>query len=397
MLHIGLTGGIGSGKSTATRVLADLGAVVIDSDLIAREVLEPGTDGLAEVAALFGDGVVDAQGRLDRAALAAIVFGDASARRDLEAITHPRIAERTGERLRAAPPDAVVVHDVPLLVEKAMGALYHLVVVIDVPAQVRLARLVEGRGMSAADARARIEHQVDDDQRRHAADVLLPNVDAPDQLEQSVRRLWEERLRPFEENVRLGRRVRRPEQPVLATYDPRWPDEAARLAARLSRALGDRAPEIEHVGSTSVAGLVAKDVIDLQIGVGDLRSADDPEFVEAMAALGFPRSEGNSLDHVKEGLPDPSAWVKRFHGSCDPGRITHVHVRELGGAGWQYALLFRDWLRADSAAREDYAAHKRDLVAACTSTTQYSEAKEPWFTANWPRMQEWARRTGWHD
>ena len=102
------------------------------------------------------------------------------------------------------------------------------------------------------------------------------------------------------------------------------------------------------------------------------------------------------MDNVKDELPDPSLWVKRFHGSCDPGRIVHVHVRETEGAGWQYALLYRDWLRSDADARADYLTEKRRLAGTCATTREYAEAKEPWFNHIWPRMQSWARRTGWH-
>ena len=172
MLRIGLTGGIGSGKSTVTAALGELGALVIDADQLAREVLAPGSDGLQAVVERFGPGVLAADGSLDRPALASAVFGDESARRDLEAITHPRIAERTAQLMAQAPADKIVVHDVPLLVEKRMGSAYHLVIVVDAHQATRLERLVQQRGMSEADARARMDHQATDDQRLVAADVV---------------------------------------------------------------------------------------------------------------------------------------------------------------------------------------------------------------------------------
>ena len=151
-------------------------------------------------------------GGLDRAALGAVVFADDRARRDLEAITHPLIAARTAELVAGAPSDAVVVHDVPLLVEKHLGPTYHLVVVVGADARTRVERLVLSRGMAEADARARVAAQADDDQRRAAADVWLDNEGSPEALEAAVDRLWHERLVPFERNVRDGRRSRRPEQ-----------------------------------------------------------------------------------------------------------------------------------------------------------------------------------------
>ena len=175
MLRVGLTGGIGSGKSTVAQRFSALGAVVVDADVLAREVVAPGSEGLGLVSGRFGDRVLAPDGGLDRAALGAIVFADPSARRALEEITHPLIARRTGELFAAAPTDAVVVHDVPLLVEKHMGPGYHLVVVVDADEQVRLDRLVQTRGMDVEDARRRIAAQASEQERRAAADVWLDN------------------------------------------------------------------------------------------------------------------------------------------------------------------------------------------------------------------------------
>lgn len=396
MLRVGLTGGIGSGKSTAARRLGELGAVVIDADALAREVLSPGGEGLRRVVERFGDGVMAADGSLDRAALAGRVFGDQESRRDLEAITHPLIAQRTEDIILRAPGDAVIVHDVPLLVEKQMGDRYHLVVVVEASRATRLQRLA-GRGVAEADAVARMEHQASDGARRAAADVVLDNEGDEAALVAQIDTLWRDRVVPFERNVREGRVHRRPDTPVTAPHDPRWEEQAARIVGRIGRALGGRAPQIEHVGSTAVPGMAGKDVIDIQVGVTDLREADDPGFVAALAQAGFPRVEDNRMDHPTEDLPDPSLWVKRFHASSDPGRVAHVHVREIESAGWQYAMLFRDWLRADATARGEYEEVKRDLAARHGSTTEYAEAKAPWFSGVWPRMQAWAQRSGWHD
>ncbi|MGB3186717.1 MAG: dephospho-CoA kinase [Ornithinimicrobium sp.] len=201
MLRVGLSGGIGSGKSTVARSLADLGAVVIDSDMIAREVLAPGTDGLAQVAQRFGGEVIDADGALDRPALGQIVFTQASARADLEAITHPLIAERTAALMAQAGARDIVVHDVPLLVEKGMGPAYHLVVIVHAPEEQRLRRLVDDRGMTQSDATARIRSQADEAARRAAADVWLENTGSASALRKSVEELWTERLVPYERRL----------------------------------------------------------------------------------------------------------------------------------------------------------------------------------------------------
>jgi dephospho-CoA kinase len=188
MLRVGLTGGIGSGKSTVARALARRGAVVIDADAIAREVVEPGTPGLAAVVERFGAGVLDGDGRLDRPKLAALVFADPAARTDLNAIVHPRVAAETARRIGAAPSDAVVVIDVPLLVEAARSG-YDLVVVVEAPEAVRLERLV-GRGMDPDDARKRMGAQATDAERRKVADVVLDNSGTEDDLERQIDALW---------------------------------------------------------------------------------------------------------------------------------------------------------------------------------------------------------------
>ena len=188
MLRVGLTGGIGSGKSTVARALARRGAVVIDADTIAREVVEPGQPGLAAVVERFGAGVLDGDGRLDRPKLAALVFDDAAARADLNAIVHPRVAAETARRIGAASSDAVVVIDVPLLVEAARSG-YDLVVVVEAPEAVRLERLV-GRGMDPDDARKRMGAQATDAERRKVADVVLDNSGTEEDLERQIDALW---------------------------------------------------------------------------------------------------------------------------------------------------------------------------------------------------------------
>ncbi|WP_413449960.1 dephospho-CoA kinase [Georgenia phoenicis] len=196
MLRLGLTGGIGAGKSTVARELERLGAVVVDADAIAREVVAPGTPGLAAVVAEFGDGVLTPEGGLDRAALGRIVFADPAARARLEEITHPLIAAETARRVAQLPAGTVVVHDVPLIVERGLADRYDLVAVVGADEDVRLERLVRERGMSREDALARIGAQATDAERRAVADVWLDNSGSPDALLAQVRELWHERLLP---------------------------------------------------------------------------------------------------------------------------------------------------------------------------------------------------------
>jgi dephospho-CoA kinase len=191
---VGLTGGIGAGKSAVADRLAAHGALVIDADLLARESVAPGTDGLAEVVATFGDQVQAADGSLDRPALARRVFGDDVARRRLEGIIHPRVRERTAQLVAAAPSDAVIVNDVPLLVEAGLAGAYEIVIVVLADEEVRLARLTRDRGMSRDEALARIRAQASDEQRRAVADVVIVNNGTLDELHRRVDEVWRDRL-----------------------------------------------------------------------------------------------------------------------------------------------------------------------------------------------------------
>ena len=195
MLRIGLTGGIGAGKSTVSRLLVERGAVLIDADRLAREVVEPGTPGLAAVVEAFGQQVLADDGSLDRAGLAAVVFADPEARRRLDDIVHPLVRRRAAELLAAAPEDAVVVQDVPLLVETGQAGSHDLVLVVEADLDTRVRRLV-GRGLSEDDARARIAAQATDEQRRAVADVVLDNSGTVEELEAQVDRFWAERVAP---------------------------------------------------------------------------------------------------------------------------------------------------------------------------------------------------------
>jgi dephospho-CoA kinase len=187
---VGLTGGIGAGKSAVSRLLAAHGAAVIDADAIAREVVALGTPGLAAVAEAFGPGVLLPDGSLDREALGKVVFADPEALARLNAIVHPLVGAEMAARIAAQPDGAVVVHDVPLLVENGLAAGYDLVVVVEAPLEIRLDRLVRLRGMAEEDARARIGAQATDEQRRRAAGVLIRNDGTLDDLRRAVDEAW---------------------------------------------------------------------------------------------------------------------------------------------------------------------------------------------------------------
>jgi dephospho-CoA kinase len=392
VLRVGLTGGIGSGKSTVARRLVARGALLVDSDVLAREVVAPGTDGLAEVAATFGEGVLDASGALDRPALAAVVFGDPAARERLNAIIHPRVRARSAELIAAAPADAVVVQDIPLLVETGAAPSFPLVIVVHADAEERVRRLAR-RGLPEADARARIAAQASDAARRAAADVWLSNDGSERDLEAEVDALWERRLVPFEANLRERRPVFAG-APRLVDPDPEWPAVARRLRARVAAAVGERGRGVAHIGSTSVPGLPAKNVIDLQLGVASLADADAAR--DALQDAGFPWRPDITHDNPKP--PGSPVWLKRFHSSADPGRAVNLHIREVGSPGWRYALLFRDWLRADAAARAEYLSVKRTAAERCAGdpdAARYVEVKEPWFDSAWELAETWAATSAW--
>lgn len=190
MLRVGLTGGIASGKSAVAARLAELGAVVIDADVLAREAVAPGTRGLDEIVARFGRDVLDQAGSLDRAKLGKIVFGDASARRDLEAIVHPEVRRLARASESAADPDAIVVHVIPLLVETGQARSFDVLVVVDCAPQVQRDRLMARNGLTEAEADARIAAQAGRGERARAADVLIRNDGDLSALGRQVAALW---------------------------------------------------------------------------------------------------------------------------------------------------------------------------------------------------------------
>jgi dephospho-CoA kinase len=390
VLKVGLTGGIGSGKSAVAQRMAALGAVIIDADRLARDVVAAGTDGLAEVLDAFGSEVLGPDGELDRPALGARVFGDDEARRRLEAIIHPRVRARAAEMARSAELDDIVVNDVPLLVETGQAASYHLVVVVRADVETRIQRLAATRNMARDQAAARIAAQATDDQRRAAADVLLDNDGDLAALDGRVDRLWRDRLRPFAANLRMRRSVPHDEVLRIADYDPSWPAQAQRLIARIRHAVGADA-DVSHIGSTAVPGLPAKDLIDLMLAVPTLDDAD--ALAGTLAEAGFPARSGEWVDNAR-GTPGET-WPKRLHGGADPGRSVNLHVRVTGSPGWRFALLMRDHLRSVPEARDEYAAAKVKWSAEHPDVGSYAEAKEPWFDVEARAADEWAERTGW--
>lgn len=385
MLRIGLSGGIGAGKSTVSSTFSELGGIVVDGDVIAREVVEPGTEGLAKLVEAFGADILQPDGRLDRPALAAVAFSDDDKRATLNGIVHPLVGARRAELIEAAPADAVIVEDIPLLVEGQMAPMFPLVIIVHADEEVRVARLIEHRGFSEADARARIKAQATEEQRRAVADVWLDNSGTADDLVGRARTLWHQRILPFAANVQQ----RRPAAvtPKVVPYDDTWPDQAKRVVARLGTACGHRAKRIDHIGSTAVPGFAAKDVIDVQVTVDSLATAD--ELADALLAAGYPRVEDITGDHPH--TDDPQVWGKRFHASADPGRPTHVHLRVDGWPNQQFALLFPAWLAAEAAVRAEYLAIKQEASGA----GDYAEAKEPWFDDAYRRAWAWADAAGW--
>jgi dephospho-CoA kinase len=195
-VRVGLTGGVASGKSTVSAMLRELGAVVVDADQLAREVVAPGTEGLTEIVEAFGEGVLTPEGELDRPAMGAIVFGDEEARRRLEAIIHPRVRRRGAELEAAAGPDAVVVHDIPLLAETGQAEAFDAVVVVDVPVETQVRRMVDLRGMSREEAEARIAAQASREDRLAVATHVIDNTGTLEDLRERVAEVFESLVSP---------------------------------------------------------------------------------------------------------------------------------------------------------------------------------------------------------
>ncbi len=393
MLRVGLTGGIGAGKSAVSRLLVQRGAALVDADAVAREVVEPGTDGLAAVVRAFGPAVLLPEGALDRAALGRVVFGDDDARARLNAIVHPLIGRRSTQLVRRAEATGapVLVHDVPLLVEHGLGPLYHLVIVVEAPQGERMRRLVDLRGMPRADAEARMAAQADDDQRRAAAEVVLGNGGALRELEQSVAALWQQRLLPYADNLGAARPARRGGV-VLAEPDPTWAGAGARVVARVQQVCGDQAVSVRHIGSTAVPGLASKPILDVQIEAGSW--ADVEALGEPLRYGGFPRLADVEGDPPRAAVdPDPAQWRKHLHLSADPGRPVNLHVRVVGSAAARCAVALRDLLRADAQARADYQAVKRRLAAQHPHDVDaYAEGKTAFLEPLFVRALAAARR-----
>jgi dephospho-CoA kinase len=384
MLRIGLTGGIGAGKSTVSATFAECGGIIVDGDVIAREVVEPGTEGLSQLVDAFGDDILLPDGALNRPALAAKAFVDDEKRATLNGIVHPQVARRRQEILDSVHDDAVVVEDIPLLVETGMAPLFPLVVVVTADEQTRVERLIK-RGMEEADARARIKAQAPEEQRRAIADVLLDNSGSQGELVEKARDLWCNRVLPLAHNIRT--RQCAPTVYKLVAYNPAWPDDAQRIGNRIQMACGAKALRVDHIGSTAVPGMEAKDVIDIQVTVTSLDVAD--EINDALANVGYPR-----IEHITSDTPhadDPALWRKRIHCAADLGRPANIHVRVDGWPGQRFALLFRDWLTANPGVQQDYMVAKHRALSA----HDYADAKEPWFTDMYDRAWEWAKSTDW--
>jgi dephospho-CoA kinase len=385
MLRIGLTGGIGAGKSTVSATFAECGGIIVDGDVIAREVVEPGTEGLAQLVKAFGEDILLPDGALNRPALAAKAFVDDEKRASLNGIVHPLVARRRQEIIDAVHDDAVVVEDIPLLVETGMAPMFPLVVVVSADEETRVTRVVQQRGMDEADARARIKAQAPEEQRRAIADVLLDNSGSQGELVEKARDLWYNRVLPLAHNIRT--RQCAPAVYRLVPYDPAWPDDGRRIINRIQNACGAKALRVDHVGSTAVHGMDAKDVIDIQTTIASLDVAD--EINDVLANAGYPR-----VEHITTDMPhtaDSTLWRKRIHCAADPGRPANIHVRVDGWPSQQFALLFRDWLAANVGVQDDYLAAKRRALSA----PDYADAKEPWFAEAYGRAWEWAEKTGW--
>ena len=295
---------------------------MVDADLLAREVVERGTPGLAAVVEAFGREMLRPDGALDREALGREVFGDDDARRRLNGLLHPLIGARTLELAAQAQADGatVLAHDVPLLVENGLAPGYHLVLVVQAPLADRLHRLTDLRGIPEHDARARMAAQADDATRREAADVVLVNDGTLDTLEERTAALWRDRIAPYADNLT---RRRSPDRPGVDLVDPDPGRSGRRLVARLSLVCGGRATGVEHVSGR------ATDVLTLEVETATTKDAE--ALVEPLADGGFPRVADADADaDAAVGHRVTEQGWRRLHRGADPGRAVDVQVLAPG-------------------------------------------------------------------
>lgn len=306
MLSLGLTGGIAAGKSLLATRFRELGAVVIDADRLAREVLAPGTPGLSAVVERFGHEILKADGALDRPQLGSLVFADTEARESLNAIVHP-LVRTAAERLKLdAGPDAVVVQDIPLLVETGQGPNFHLVVVVQAPREERISRMVRERGMTREEAQARMAAQASDDERAEVADVIIDNDGSPDQAIAALDALWHARLVPFAANLAAR----------MPAAGPRLPDgdalaigtaaaKRARLHARITRAVAGLDVSVESLpAGDGVSGQA------LRWGIRAGAAVTVQELLAALAGAGFFRRAGGMTGEQLLASADPACTAE---------------------------------------------------------------------------------------
>ncbi len=340
-LTVAVTGGIGAGKSTVSRRLAEHGAVVIDSDVLAREVVAPGSKGLEAIGGAFGPAVVSADGSLDRAALAAIVFADPVARATLNSLTHPLVRARFDELRDQAPTGSVVVNDIPLLVDLATAAAFHLTIGVGAAPDLRVARLID-RGLAEADARARIAAQIDDAARQALCDVWLVNDSTEASLLDQVDALWTDRIDSFRQNL-----MAHAPAPVVAqtALVPTAAAALSRLEARVRRVLDpekltavrlDHRPDGLDIQLTGDAEFDLRGLLDrfsaagfepvdtLAAGWNSLSPGSDPSLGFELPALGLnSRMPGASPSPA---LPQPSRTVAQRLRSADPGSSLNLYL-----------------------------------------------------------------------
>ena len=303
---------------------------------------------------------------------------------------HPLVGARTGPLMAAAAPDAVIVHDIPLLVENGLATAYHLVVVVDAPVEVRVRRLVTARGMAEDDARARIRAQASDEQRRAVADVWLDNG-GPETPCSGRRRAVGRPARAVRGEPPAAQAA-----PAVSAEDrrvrPHLAAQAERVLARVRAAAGELALRADHIGSTSCWPARQGRPRPAAHGVHFGRRG---HIAGLLSDAGFPRLEGDCVDDAQDGT---GTWPKRLHVGADPKRPVNLHVRSQETPAWRLALLFRDYVRAHPDERDDYRDVKLRLAeahAADGTVEAYADEKQDWVNAAFVRAGKWAETTGW--
>lgn len=375
MIKIGLSGGIGSGKSTVVKMLSSCGAYIIDSDKLAREVVEPGTPGLHSIVEHFGEKVLAESGELNRNALSAIVFQSDEARKVLNSITHPRIAQRTQQLIEEAPRDSIIVHDTPLLVELNLGVFYDAVIIVWASMETRLHRLQKYRDMPQEEALSRIHAQTSDEIRSQTADVVIDNNSTVEAARAQVYDLFYHYLVPWRDHLIEGEPLSMPISLVSHQgKNPIAPKIIARLWTLLHSVTDSGIVSIEHIGATSMNLSLGQDIIDIHITVTHWNKKD--------IILSTLKDGGYVMVKYRH---DEEKLAEYILSSTNPLRKSCIYIHHVDNPCREMYLHSNEFLRLHPQYHQQYIQSKVEGLL----SEKYSHNKKLFFESLYPQIQQW--------